>query len=339
MYRSATIKLTAWYLVLVMAISLAFSGVIYHFASQELTTSLSRQTQRIYQEFPVFNNDPFFRRDTDADIANHNILRNLLYFNFGVLLVAGFASYWLARRTLTPIEASNEQQKRFVADASHELRTPVTAMRMDAEVALLDKHASKDALRSALSSAVEEAGKLDVLLNSLLQLSQLDSDGIRQTFTNVSLAAAVAAAIKTVQPKADAKHITLDNRAHDVHVQGNFDNIVQLLVILLDNAIKYSAERSKVVLTSTADTHNATIVVQDHGIGIEPEALQHVFDRFYRADKARTGNSGFGLGLSIAKHIADLHYGSITLTSTVHKGTKASVTLPVSGSAAKSHNK
>lgn len=329
MYKSATIKLTAWYLVLVMAISLAFSGVVYHFAASELTSGLSRQTQRIYREFPVFNDDPFFRRNTDVIIASHNILRNLIYFNIGVLVVAGGASYWLAKRTLRPIEESNESQKRFVADASHELRTPVTALKMDAEVALLDKNASKDDLRAALTSAVEEADKLDALLSNLLRLSQLESDDIRQSFTNVSIGKVAEAAIKSVAPQTDAKHITLDNGVADVVVHGDFNSLEQLLVILLDNAIKYSPEKSAISLTSKTGTHDITIIVRDQGIGIPADALAHVFDRFYRADKSRSGRQGFGLGLSIAKHIADLHQGTITLSSTVGKGTKATVSLPL----------
>jgi len=328
-YRLATVKLTVWYLVLVMLISLAFSGVVYHFASSELATGLSRQTQRIYREFPVFTGDPFFERDTDADIANHNILRNLLYFNIGVLVVAGAASYWLARRTLRPIEESNESQKRFVADASHELRTPVTALKMDAEVALLDKNASKDELRAALTSTIEEADKLDALLSNLLRLSQLESDNIRQSFTSLSTSEITEAAIKSVSPQAEMKHITIDASVANLVISGDFDSLKQLFVILLDNAIKYSPEKSTITMSSKADAHTAIVTIRDEGVGIAPEALAHVFDRFYRADKARTGQNGFGLGLSIARHIADIHQGAITLSSTVGKGTRVIVSLPL----------
>lgn len=328
MYRSATIKLTIWYLVLVMAISLIFSMVVYHFATNELATGLSRQTQRIYREFPVFDNDPFFVRNSDAAIGAHNILLNLAYFNIAVLVVAGLGSYWLARRTLLPIEESNERQKRFVADASHELRTPLTAMKMEAEVALLDDNVTKSQLRNALKSAVEEADKLDTLLNSLLRLSHLESGEIRQSFEPVAVPKLITTTIDSVQKAAAVKHITIDNAVSPGMVQGNFDSLVQLFVILLDNAIKYSPEKSTITITSRLDPHTILIVIKDEGIGIEQDALAHVFDRFYRADKSRTGHSGFGLGLSIAKHIANLHDGAITLTSTPGKGTKASIALP-----------
>src|SRR5690242_8164318 len=113
MYRSATLKLTVWYLVLAMSISLIFSAVIYHFATDALAWGLHNQSARIYETFPVFSNNPFFIHDNDVDISAHRILLNLAYFNAVVLIVAGFASYWLARLTLRPIEESNEQQRRF----------------------------------------------------------------------------------------------------------------------------------------------------------------------------------------------------------------------------------
>lgn len=328
MYRTATIKLTVWYMALVMTISLVFSGVVYHFATSELATGLNRQEQRIYREFPVFNNDPFFVRNEDAEIGSHHILLNLIYFNLGVLIIAGLGSYWLARRTLRPIEESNERQKRFVADASHELRTPVTALKMEAEVALLDAHATKSTLRDALKSSLEEADKLDALLSNLLHLSRLESGEIRQTFTGIAVPQLIDTVVESVRKQAEAKKITIHNTVLPGLVEGNFDSLVQVFVILIDNALKYSPEKTSIHITSKLDAHAITITIKDEGMGIEPEALTHVFDRFYRADKSRTGHSGFGLGLSIAKHITDLHDGSITLTSTPGKGTKASVSLP-----------
>ena len=327
-YQSATIKLTAWYLVLVMTISVIFSCVVYYFATTALGSSLSEQARRIYQIYPVFSGNPQFQGNRDVISGSHEILIDLLYFNILVLVAAGFASYWLAQRTLRPIQASSEKQKRFVADASHELRTPVTSLKMSTEVALLDKSLSKEKLREALQSNLEETDKLDSLLNNLLRLSQLESDEIRGNFTVLSTESLVASALERVAQRAEAKHITMANKTKDEAVVGDNDSLVQLLVILLDNAIKYSPEKSTVTLTSSRHKHEITISVIDLGIGIEPKALEHVFDRFYRADQARGGSNGFGLGLSIAQHIADVHDGSITITSAQGKGTQATIHLP-----------
>lgn len=327
-YSSATWRLTAWYLALAMAISLTFSAVVYHIATSTLAQGLSTQQERIYREFPVFSGNPFFVRQDDVTTGSEHILTNLVYANLVVLVAAGFASYWLARRTLRPIEASNERQKRFVADASHELRTPMTALKMSTEVALLDPNATKNELRDVLQSNLEEADKLSTLLDSLLRLSQLDSQELRHSFTDVSARALAEEAVERTKLRAQAKHITIENKVEDIVVHGDRDSLVQLLTVLLDNALKYSPEHSLVVCTAAKRHDGTAITVSDQGIGIEPAALEHVFDRFYRADKARKQGGGFGLGLSIAQQIVDLHHGNITLTSTVGKGTKATVTLP-----------
>jgi len=330
MYRTATLKLTLWYLAIAMAISLIFSAVVYHVAQDELASRLRNQTARIYQTYPVFSGDPFFVRDNDVSVGSQHILTNLFYANVAVLIGAGIGSYWLARRTLQPIAAANERQKQFVADASHELRTPVTALKMETEVALMDTGANKEALRGALTSNLEEAGKLESLLNSLLHLSKLDSDNLAALFTRLDLADVIVQAMQQTRQQADAKHMIVRNGTeHPLMVSGDASSLTQLLVILLDNAIKYSHAKSTITITSKSTDHAVTITVADQGIGIEPDALEHVFDRFYRADKARTSNNGFGLGLAIAKHIADMHHGTITIKSTSGKGTKASFSLPL----------
>lgn len=330
MYRTATIRLTFWYLAMAMAISLVFSTVVYHVAHDELAVRLHNQTARIYKTYPVFSEDPFFVHDTDVAAGSQHILTNLFYANLAVLVGAGIGSYWLAKRTLQPIARANEQQKQFVADASHELRTPVTALKMGTEVALMDKAADKAELREALQSNLEEADKLETLLNSLLRLSKLDSDAATVTFVNTDVKEVVQQAVNQVQRQSSAKNIKVDNKLEKpLEVRGDKDTLVQMFVILLDNAIKYSPSGSTITITGTAHEHEIRITVADQGVGIEPDALGHVFDRFYRADKARTSNNGFGLGLAIAKHIADLHQGNITIKSALGKGTRAIVSLPL----------
>src|SRR4051812_19853161 len=130
MFKSATFKLTAWYLALVMAVSLVFSGVVYRVGSNELAHSLSRQNQRIYHDYPIFNGTTILNNDNDLLSGEHRLLGKLLFLNLLVLVGAGLASYYLARRTLEPIEEAHARQKRFTADVSHELRTPITALKM-----------------------------------------------------------------------------------------------------------------------------------------------------------------------------------------------------------------
>ncbi len=330
MFRSATFKLTMWYLGLVMAISLAFSVILYNVTTGELSRGLSRETTRIDSEFPIFDNDKFMRPGADYDVGAHRIFLRLVGFNIIVLVGAGFASYWLARRTLEPIEAAHEQQKRFTADVSHELRTPLTAIKMESEVALLNPAIAKQELQKTLKSNVEEVSKLETLINNLLRLTRLEADELQQNFVALSTKTLANAAAEQAAPVAKAKHITIDNKTTDLSLVGDQDGLIQLLVILLDNAIKYSPAGSTVEIRSRKTKDHVIISVKDQGIGIESAALEHVFDRFYRADNSRAKNEadGFGLGLSIAKMIADVHHGRVTLTSKSGQGTTVSVSLP-----------
>lgn len=333
MFRSATFKLTAWYLLIVMVISLGFSISVYHFATSELSYGLNNQTQRIFNQFPVFNDNPYLRvRGEDVSAGAHHILVRLVYFNLLVLVGAGLASYWLARRTLEPIEAAHDRQKRFTADVSHELRTPLTSLKMNSEVALLDPKANRQELQSTLQSNVEDAIRMEQLINSLLRLTKLDNDDSRANFESIPSTELVTEAIAHIQMIADNKHITIEQDVKAEQVYGDRDSLVQLLVILLDNALKYSPNQTTVHVTSHTLADSLQIIIRDEGQGISREALPHVFERFYREDTARTSSQdgeGYGLGLSIAKMIADRNKADITLTSRPGKGTTATVNIPL----------
>ncbi|MGH7193117.1 MAG: sensor histidine kinase, partial [Candidatus Saccharimonadales bacterium] len=332
-FRSATFKLTMWYLALVMAISLIFSVVLYNVATHELDRGLHNETVRIYRQFPVFEGNPLLKPGVDYDNGAHRILLQLAVFNVVVLVGAGLSSYWLARRTLEPIEAAHEQQKRFTADVSHELRTPLTALRMESEVALMNKKVPAKELRRTITSNLEEVTKLERLVNNLLRLSHLETDELRQQFTPLSGQTVVETALKQIDPLAKDRKVKLEKDLHDLPVYGDPDALTQLLVILLDNAVKYSPARASVSVSLRQKDDDAVITVEDHGPGIDPVSLEHVFDRFYRADESRTRagdekSEGYGLGLSIAKLISDLHGGTIAMSSRVGHGTTVTVTLP-----------
>jgi len=319
-----------WYLAIVMAISLTFSAVLYQATTGELERGLHRETERISSQFPVFEDSPVLRAGADYSSGAHRILLRLVGFNLIVLVTAGGASYWLARRTLQPIEDAHEQQKRFTADVSHELRTPLTALRMESEVALLNPKASSHELRNTLQSNLEEVGKLEALINNLLRLTHLEADALQQSFKQITGAELIDAAVKQVEPLGEERGIAITRNDKPSTLLGDKDGLVQLMVILLDNAIKYSPAKGSIEIRSTSSNQGLQVAVIDQGAGIERPALEHVFDRFYRADSSRQKNShnGFGLGLSIAKMIADLHGATITLRSEVGKGTTAVVQFP-----------
>ncbi len=248
-----------------------------------------------------------------------------------VLIVTAVASYILARRTLRPIEAAHEQQKRFTADVSHELRTPLTSIKMESEVALMDKKASTNDLRHTLQSNLEEVTRMEGLINNLLQLASLEANQLRTEFVRLNVRELIEAALKVVRPYAQAKQITVEQRLQDRFVTGDRSSLTQLCIILLENAIKYSPENSTISVASRGKSMKVIVEIRDQGPGIPPKDLPHVFDRFYRADAARSEQAtpGFGLGLPLAKLIADIHDGEITLASQPGKGTVARLHLAV----------
>jgi signal transduction histidine kinase len=248
--------------------------------------------------------------------------------NLGIFVGASGASYFLAKRTLRPIENALEEQRRFTADASHELRTPLAAMKTEIEVGLptADPQEHPRVLRRNL----EEIEKLDRLSTGLLTLARHESSAGNLTVAPVEFATVTAEAARRVAAKAKIKNITFKNEHVAGPVKGDYGSLVDLLVIILDNAIKYSPAKSEIGVHGQWTRSQLTLSVTDHGIGIAPADLPHVFRRFYRTDTARTktGSNGFGLGLAIAKQIVERHHGSISISSTVNHGTTVTLVIP-----------
>lgn len=333
MFESATIKLTAWYLALIMGISLAFSVVLYNSSADSLTVAYDHQRMVLRQQFlKIAGFVPAeLDRDRDSDISRgqQRLLANLTLANLGVLVVGGAASFYMARRTLRPIEQAMESQARFTADASHELRTPLTAMQTEIEVSLRDNKLTTEEARDLLQSNLEEVKKLQDLSNALLSLASQDQEHFKPR--RLPVGPVLKDAADRAAPLAQAKNIAIITKADNLRVMGNKSSLVELFTILLDNAIKYSPEGSSITVASRTKSGSAYITVKDQGRGIGPDDLPHIFDRLYRADNSRSkgGVHGYGLGLSIAKKIVEIHRGAIEVTSKPGEGSAFTVRLPL----------
>ncbi len=319
-----------------MGLSLAFSLVLYNSSSETLNAAYDHQRTAIRQQlYGAFGFTPSpvdldRLRDREISSGQQQLIANLTLANLGVLVVGGLASFYMARRTLRPLEQTMEAQARFTADASHELRTPLTAMQTEIEVSLRDKNLSVDEARELLESNLEEVNKLQELSNGLLTLANQDKDGFEAH--RVGSKAILKGAIERTAKVAAQHKITIDDKTKALTVLGSKDGLVQLFAILLDNAIKYSPEESQISLSSSVKGSNAYIAVADQGCGIKSEDLSHIFDRLYRADSSRTKGGkvqGYGLGLSIAKKIVEIHKGAIEVTSKVDEGSTFTVRIPL----------
>jgi len=335
MFRSAVIKLTAFYVLIVMVISVCFSVVLYQLSDNELSRGLTRQGQ-LFQQFNMPNDDqsPFGYleqiRINQLTESTSRLRLNLLYFNLMILLISAGLSYWLARRTLQPIEEMIEAQNRFTADASHELRTPITAMKTEVEVGLRDEKLDLENAKDLLGSNLEEIGKLEALAGSLLKLARYDGKN-KLELGEVSVREVIMEAFKKIEPQAKRKNIDFDFDLSEATIKADRSRLKELIVILLDNAVKYSPSGTKVVIGAKKTDHHAEITVIDQGMGMKQTDLPHIFDRFYRADQSRSKDKtdGYGLGLSIAKQIAESHHGKIAVESVVGHSTTFTVTLPI----------
>jgi signal transduction histidine kinase len=319
MFRSATLKLTAWYLVILMVISLVFSFAIYQLNFHEVNIRLENLQRSLIDPSlrprTVTMNLGFqdeIRLDQSRQAAVQMILA-LVYINALVLVVGGFGSYFLARRTLEPIEKAHEAQSRFTSDASHELRTPLAAMKAELEVYLRDDHLALDEAKELLNSNLEEVDKLIKLSEMLLKMAHLDYDKLEKK--QIDLVELLPSAMKPFNKQ--KKRFTVTTRKQ-AQISGNEAAIIELMSILIENAIKYSPKDSRISIRVFERRTMTGFEIINTGTPISESKLPHIFDRFYRGDNSRTesGKNGLGLGLAIAKKITEIHHGYIQASST-----------------------
>jgi len=244
------------------------------------------------------------------------------------LLLVAVGGWILVRQSTAPVERSLAQMRRFVADAAHELRTPVTVLRTRADVAL-QRERDPAAYAAALQDVSREAERLGGVVEDLLLLARADSGDRPLRRERCYLDDLALEAAESARVMAEQKGVALE--VHDFEeapVDGDPGLLRQLALILLDNAIQFTPRGGAVRLAVTADGAGPAVEVRDTGAGIAPEHLPHVFERFYRGDPARGRAEGAGLGLAIARWITELHGGEIALTSEVGRGTTVTVRLP-----------
>jgi len=258
-------------------------------------------------------------------------LRRLLLILIGGGVVglglAAAGGYWLAGRALKPIRATMESQRAFVADASHELRTPLSLIRANAE--MMQRHPTEPDPAFA-EDIIKETDRLAYLVSQLLTLARSDAADAPLEKTPVDVNQLAGDIARQMKILADEKQIAVNLQTDGVAtVEGDKQRLGELLLILLDNAIKYTDAGGVVDVSIARSNGRVQIAVSDKGVGIPRESLPHVFDRFYRVDKARSREiGGSGLGLAIARWIAEKHDGRIDIDSEPGKGTKVTVDLP-----------
>ena len=277
-----------------------------------------------------------------ADIGSasgwRSLAATLAVVEMAALAVFFVISLFFSRWALRPVARAWTQQRRFVADASHDLKTPLTVILANTSIALEHPERSVASQSQWLESTQHEAEAMQGLVGDLLALAKMDeeeaaaqSGAARPAFEEVDLSDVIEGEVLQFESVAFERGVKLESQVEPgIELSGNEQRLRRLAGTLIDNACKYVNDGGAVDVTLSRSGKQAKLAVRNTGAPISPEDLPHVFDRFYRADKARTGGAGgHGLGLAIARAIAEEHGGTLTASSTQAEGTVFTATLPL----------
>ncbi|BDA73046.1 two-component sensor histidine kinase [Rivularia sp. IAM M-261] len=258
--------------------------------------------------------------------------RYRLFLAVGVpitFIIIGITGWYLGGLAMQPTRRAYEQLQRFTADASHELRAPIAAMLSNAQVALIPPYDETEQ-QFRLQNIIKTAKSMSSLVSNLLFLSRHEGTLNLDSLPNVNLVEVLKTLEKEYQFQNNHSNLTVQLPEKPIYIKADADLLKHAVINLLDNAFKYTPNHKIVELKLLSQPHGAIIEVKDNGIGIPQEDLPHIFERFYRVDKARTRNSGgFGLGLAIVKQIVQAHQGKITVNSIVENGSTFQIKLPI----------
>jgi len=267
------------------------------------------------------------RQLTDQDRVLNQYLTGMLILGSIASFILAFISWWLAGRSLGPAQKAFDQQQSFVSNASHELRTPLTLMRATAEFGLRS-HPSREQ-GQALHDIIDETDYMNRLVDDLLLLSRLDAHRLQLTREVIPVSELIAETVRQMEKLGQEKGITLTRDAVNKNIIGDQAHVRQVLLILLDNALRFTPQGGRIHLSAQPSGKFIEVVVADSGPGIAPEHLPHLFERFYQVRTNATNDSrSNGLGLSIAKALVEAQHGSIHINSTPGKGTQVHLFLP-----------
>jgi signal transduction histidine kinase len=263
---------------------------------------------------------------SDQDRVSSQLFRGLAILGGLSVLLLGAGSWWLSGRTMGPAQRAWDQQQQFVSNASHELRTPLTLLRATAEYGLRQSHTKSKT--DALSDVLEETDYMSKLVDDLLLLSRLDAQRLKLARELIQLPELLGEVSRQMEKLAADKGVQIDLGIVQGAVWGDPTRLRQVLLILLDNALRHTPAGGRIHLETNLRGKMRKIIVSDNGEGIPTEHLAHIFERFYQVDPGSNENRSSGLGLSIAKGLVEAQAGIIRVESRLGKGTRFSIALP-----------
>lgn len=338
MFKSARVKLTLFYLTILLIFSLMLTLGTRALAEREYDNSNTAERGAVRDLFlhlysiPPRPDSSFVNvQQNQAELVRQHLNDDVILINLAALVIGGLLSYWYAGRALRPIEEAHESQKRFASDASHELRTPLANLRLENEVFLRQKTFKPAEAKNLIQSNLEEVQRLESLAGNLLSLTQYEQAQL--PLEPCDIKTILSQALHRVDRLAKAKATQFEQHVEGAKIVGHAESLEQLLVIVLDNAIKYGPAESTVAIAGEPRDGRYNLQVRDNGLGIDGTDLPHIFERLYRGDKARTGGSGgYGLGLALAAEIARANRASLTAANAAAgSGAVFTLSLPLAG--------
>jgi signal transduction histidine kinase len=317
-YWKAARRLALLFAAIVLVLMITSSVLIY--------SSFTRDLHDFYDQ-RVLNESR--ERELVAD-ALADLRRQVLVLDGLVFVAVGVFGLWYARRAMRPIDEALESQRRFIANASHELRTPLAIMRADLEVARGDPE-DVQGLLDGIDGSIEEIDRMGGIVTDMLMLSRIDAREERLEPTDIELSALLDATLQKMRAFADERDVSLERADAGGHVPARADpgRLQRALFNLIKNAVEHAPRGSAVTVALATDGERARFLVCDRGPGIPTEERERVFDRFHRGPGGHGGDSGSGLGLPIARWIAEAHGGRLELAPGPAGGTSATLVLPL----------
>lgn len=338
MRKSEVNRLTLSYLAVIMTLSLIFTGIIYLLSTASLNRPLlpsEEENSSVNMEAPEFGEHSFentFRKRLERrdNTTRMTIIYSLVGFNLGIFVIGIFVSRNLAKLTLAPIERAIMKQTQFIFDASHELKTPLTAMLVRNEVALRKKSLPEEKAREVIEKNIEEILKMKELTASMLDVAR--ENGEPEKSTEIDVPEFLADLQEKLAPVAKGQGVKIEtemNLGKNLRASAAKNTLEQILTIFADNAMKYSGEKI-IYLRAGRRGKNVAFSVKDNGVGVKKEDQKRIFERFYQVDTARTrteDKTSHGLGLAIAKNLAERQGYKIVLRSSEGHGAEFEVVV------------
>ena len=338
MKKSEVNRLTLSYLAVIMTLSLIFTGIIYLLSTASLNRPFlpsEEENSSVSVEAPEFGEHSFentFRKRLERrdNTTRMTIIYSLVGFNLGIFVIGIFVSRSLAKLTLAPIERAMMKQTQFIFDASHELKTPLTAMLVRNEVALRKKSLPEEKAREVIEKNIEEILKMKELTASMLDVAR--ENGEPEKSTEISVPEFLADLKEKLAPIARERGVKVGtemNLGKNLRASAAKNTLEQILTIFADNAMKYSGEKI-IYLRAGRRGKNVAFSVKDNGAGVKKEDQKRIFERFYQVDAARTrteDKTSHGLGLAIAKNLAERQGYKIVLRSSEGRGAEFEVVV------------